>query len=309
MGRRKKDTGETYEERIERLENAIEVASKEIHRKEVTFDTNNYVVMANNMLMHSASNLTLNEIKLLRFFIMQTERNDKELFQFSVDIPRLAKAMEMSQKALYRELDGMTEHLMKEVITIGSPKNERWIKFHWVDICEYDKGVLNVKISDELKPFLVGLRGNFTRYRLSEIVSLNSMYAIRIYEVLNGYMDDNLKPHANVATEISISVEELRRITDTEDKFERFSNFKSKVIDTALKEINEKSVYHVIATPYKHGRTIAGFDFLIESQAGYIHRTKDQQNKDIKIVNDDDQLEGQMNILDFQDTDGKIKIK
>ena len=52
------------------------------------------------------------------------------------------------------------------------------------------------------------------------------MYAIKIYEVLNAYMDDNNKPHADVAIEISISIEELRRVTDTTKKFERYSNFK-----------------------------------------------------------------------------------
>ncbi len=307
MGRRKKDTGETYEERIARLDRSFELASKNIHRKEVTFDTDNYVVMANNMILHSASNLTLNEVKLLRFFIMQTEKGDKELFQFTVDVPKLAESLEISPKVLYRQLDGMTEHLMKEVITIGSKKDDHWIKFHWVDICEYDKGKLTVKLSDELKPFLIGLRGSFTRYRLSEIVGLNSMYAIRIYEVLNGYMNENNRPHADVSIEVSISIEELRRITDTTDKFERYSSFKTKVIDTALKEINQKSIYHVTVTPYKSNRAVVGYDFLIESQVGYIHRTQDEQKK-IVLQNDTDQLEGQKDIFDYQDTDGSFKI-
>lgn len=305
MGRRKKDTGETYEQRTERLQRSFEMATKEIHRREVTFDMDNYVVMANNMILHSASNLTLNEIKLLRFFIMQTERDDKELFQYTTSVTQLAESLEISKELLYRELEEMTEHLMKEVIEIGSRKDDRWIMFHWVDVCDYENGKLTVKISDELKPFLVGLRGSFTRYHLSDIIGLNSIYAIRIYEVLNGYMNENNLPHADVAIEISISIEELRRITGTEDKFERFSNFKSKVIDTAIKEINQKSNYHVTATPYKDGRTIAGYDFLIESQVGYSVRMKNQA-RDIKIQ--DENIDGQMNLLDYQTSDNEFKI-
>jgi plasmid replication initiation protein len=194
----------------------------------------------------------------------------------------------------------MTEHLMKEVITIGSAKDDRWIKFHWVDVCEYDNGKLTVKLSDELKPFLIGLRGSFTKYQLSDIIGFNSMYAIRIYEVFSVYINE-YNPHADVSVEISISIEELRRITDTTDKFERYSSFKTKVIDTALKEINAKSKYHVTATPYKDGRAIAGYDFLIESEAGYQIRKQDQQTVE-------KQLDGQMNLLDYQDTDGQIRI-
>lgn len=307
MGRRKKETNETYEERQERFDRNLALFEKEVNRREVTFDTNNYVAMANNMILHSASNLTLNEVKLLRFFIMQTKKDDKELYSFSVNVKTLAKTLEISEKNLTRDLDKMTTHIMKEVIYIGDGSKKKWKQFHWVDVCEYDSGVLSIKISDELKPFLVGLRGSFTRYRLAEIINLHSMYAIKIYEVLNGYMDDNNKPHADVATEISISLEELRRITDTTNKFERYSNFKAKVIDAALKEINEKSIYHVTATPYKNGKMIAGFDFLIESQAGYWHRTETNRN-DIKIKAAEDDLDGQMNLMDYQTSDNKFEI-
>ena len=308
MGRQKKITNETYEERQARLEHSFELASKEIHRREVTFDTNNYVVMANNMILHSASNLTLNEIKLLRFFIMQTERDDKELFQYTTTISKLAESLDISSKLLYREIDKMTTHLMKEVITIGRKKDDKWIQFHWVDVCQYENGKLTVKLSDELKPFLVGLRGSFTRYHLSEIVGLNSIYAIRIYEILNGYMNDNNKPHADVAIEISISIDELRRITDTTDKLERYSSFKSRVIDTAVKEINQKSIYHVIATPYKNGRAVAGFDFLIESQAGYAHRIGNQSDKKKSVGKVVMKKDGQMNLMDYQTSDNKFVI-
>ena len=287
----------TYEElleqarkREERYKTLLEV-EKNIHRKEVTLDTDNFVVMANNMILHSASNLTLNELKLLRFAIMQTEKDEKELFAYDVSAKELAKMLEIKQKDFYKKLKTITKHLMQEVIYIGDDSKKEWIMFHWVDICRYKKGIVTIKLSDELKPFLIGLRGNFARYRLSEIISLKSIYAIRIYEILNGYLNENNLPYADNAVEISVSIEELRKATDTVNKFERYSNFKLRVVDTALKEINDKSKYHVIATPYKRGNAVKGFDFLIESQAGYWHRTISQEPKD--------EIPGQMDISDF----------
>lgn len=303
MGRSKKDIGETYEQKKERLQQAYEEASKEIYRRETTYDTHNRVAMANNMILHSACKLTMNELKLLRFVIMQTERNDEKLFEFEIDVKKLAKAIDISVNDLSRDLSRMTGHLMQEVIYIGDGVRKKWKQFHWVDVCEYDNGILYIKISDSLKPFLVGLSGCFTRYRLEEIVNLRSMYAIKIYEMLYALMDDENKPHADVAMEVSISIDELRRITDTTEKFERYSSFKLRVIDAALKEINEKSIYHVTATPYKRGKAVAGFDFLMESQAGYTVRTENEKNNDIEIQSD-----GQMNITDYQDNDGNITI-
>lgn len=293
------------EERLKERERRLAEVEKNIHRQELTFDTNNYVVMANNMLMHSASNLTLDELKLLRFIIMQTKKGDKELFEFELSAKDFASVIDVNIKTkdLYKRLDTMTTHLMQEVIRIGDDSKKQWVKFHWVDVCRYNNGKITIKISDELKPFLVELRGNFTRYQLSEIISFKSTYAIRIYEILNSYMNENNLPYADVAIEISISVDELRKNTDTVNKFARYSSFKSKVIDTALKEINEKSKYHITATPYKDGNAVKGFDFLIESQAGYYHRTEGQQNK--KEI----QLDGQMNLMDYQTSENKFEIK
>ena len=303
----KKEQNETYADREIRREREIAAIDKEMFRREVTFDTDNYVVMANNMIRHSASNLTWNEFKLLRFFIMQTEKDDKELYSYTVSVPKLADALELNSKVLYRELDKMTDHILDEHIKIGTSSKDKWEKFHWVDRCSYDNGNLTIKLSEELKPFLVNLRGNFTRYRLSDIISFKSVYAGIIYEHLRGYLDERNLPHADVAIEISVSIEELRKITGTENVFERYSNFKSKVIDAAMKEISQKSPYHVTATPYKAGRTIAGFEFLIESQAGYSHRTA-ADGGNIKLKTDFDQLDGQMNIMDYQTSDNKFTI-
>lgn len=290
----------------EREQRLLEV-EKNIHRKEVTLNADNYVVMANNMVLHSASNLNLTELKLLRFIIMQTEKGDQDLFQFDVAVKDLCKLLDIKSKDMYKRIDTMTTHLMQEVLRIGDDSKQEWRKFHWVDVCEYKKGIITIKLSDQLKPFLIGLRGCFTRYQLSEIISFKSTYAIRIYEIINGYLNENNLPHADVAIEFSVSIDEIRRATDTEKKFERYSSFKTYVIDTALKEINEKSKYFVTATPYKRGKAIVGFEFLIESQVGHAIKMQ-KQKRDIKIQNNDDQLDGQMNLLDYQDKDGQIKI-
>jgi plasmid replication initiation protein len=214
-----------------------------------------------------------------------------------LSVKDFAKLLEVDIKTkdLYKRVDTMTTHIMQEVIRIGDDTNKKWLKFHWVDRCRYNDGIITIKISEELKPYLIGLRGSFTRYQLSEIISFKSIYAIRIYEILNGYLDENNLPHADIATEISLSIDELRKATDTEKKFERPYDFKKKVIDIAVREINDKSKYHVTATPYKSRKAIVGFDFLIESQVGYSVRLNNIS------IDDDYTIDGQMNINDFID--------
>lgn len=287
--------------RLERYNAMLEV-EKNMNRREITFNTDNYVVMANNMVLHSASNLSLNELKLLRLIIMQSRKGDKELFEFDLAAKDLCKLLDIKNKDMYKRLDTMTTHIMQEVVRIGDDSKQEWKKFHWVDVCEYRKGVITIKLSEQLKPYLLGLQNCFTRYQLSEIISLKSIYAIRIYEILNGYMNENNLPYADNAVEISVSMETLRKATDTEKKFERPYDFRKKVLDIALKEINEKSKYHISVKEYRRGHSVAGYEFLIESQAGYWHRMNGQQDEKEK------QLDGQMNLMDYQTSDNKFAI-
>ena len=44
----------------------------------------------------------------------------------------------------------------------------------------------------------------------------------------------------------------------------RLDNFRVRVLDTPIREINEKTIYHVWYDAYKEGRKIAGFTFYME---------------------------------------------
>lgn len=273
-------------------EKVLAEIEKTIHRKEVTFNMDNYVVMANNMVFHSASNLSLNEMKLLKFVIMQTEMGDTELYTLDIPAKELCRMLEIKSKDMYKRLDTMTNHLMNEFIRIGDDSKQKWKKYNWLDKCEYENGIITIKLCESLRPFLLDLKGCFTRYQLSEIISFKSTHAIKIYEMIMGYLNENNLPYADNAVEISISMEELRKNTNTETKFPRPYDFKKKVLNVALKEINDKSKFHVTATEYRQGQTVKGFEFLIESQAGYWHRTQ-------TAVDPDDQIAGQMKITDY----------
>lgn len=275
---------------MDKRQEALARIEKSINRKEIDLDTSNNVVMANRMILHTASNLTLDEVKLLRCLIMQVEKDDEELFEFKVPASDFADVLGVKKKDLYKKLDTMTTHIMQEVIRIADDDRKKWKKFHWVDICEYDQGIMYIKLSEKLKPFLLDLKGSFTKYELDEIIRLNSVYGIRIYEIIRSYMNDYDLPYADHKNEISISMDVLRKATNTENKFSRPYDFKRKVIDIAVREINRHSKYHIIAEPYKSGKTVMGYDFIIESQAGFAIRQQTTK---------ENQIEGQITLDDY----------
>lgn len=233
--------------------------------KEMNLDTENNVVMSN-ALIKGKSNLSLNELKLLRLAIMQIVKEQQDFQTYTVNIIDLAKMLDISRQYIYREADTITTHIMQEIVFVGSHDDLKkpWKKFQWVSACKYESGTLTIRLNDELKPYLLGLSKLYTQYVLSDIICLKSVYSIRLYELIRQSMMYQ-KVYADKTATVYLSIEDIRTATDTADKYEKFSMFRARVIDSAIKEIREKIGYNITYTVKKKSRSIIGFTFTIES--------------------------------------------
>lgn len=247
-------------------------------KKELTLNTNYDVAMANSLILNGVNTLNATELKLLRLAIMQSKKDDTELYEYEIGAQELANFLNLNIKNLYTHLEAIVEHIHGAHIKV---KDERTQKIHtqsWVDSCDYSKGIFTIKLAIGLKPYLLGLRGCFSKIKMEEYIAYKSKHTIIIRELLEAKMGAE-KPHGNVVIEIPITLEELKRVTNTAKGYEKISRFRSQVLDKAIQEINDYSWnYHVSATPYKNGKTIEGYNFTIESQAHYNEHHKQEQN-------------------------------
>lgn len=229
------------------------------------------VVMANDMVK-GCSNLSLNELKLLRTIIMQVKKEDTELYPYKISVKDFQKMTGCTSKNLYSLADKMTDHLLREIIRIGdgNPKHS-WKKFQWVSMCSYEDGYFTIKLNDALKPYLIGLKKFYTEFKLEDIIRLNSVYSIRLLELIYEALK-SAPVYADKVAEVYISLDVIRKATNTEGKYTSVNRWKERVINAAVKEINEKSNYYLTVREYKSSRKIEGFYFTVESQAGHNYR-------------------------------------
>ncbi len=61
--------------------------------------------------------------------------------------------------------------------------------------------------------------------------------------------------------DVEMSVQEIRECCDCEDKYEKFSHLKSRVIDAAVSEIERTTLYSLTYDYIKKGKTVIGFVF------------------------------------------------
>lgn len=230
-------------------------------------DTRNYVVQSNE-LIGGRQALKLNSAKLIRSAIMQVVREDEELKPYVITIKELSELINVPASNLYRDIDAITDDIIKNPVYIREMKNgktERFVKIPWVEWCEYkaDTGVA-IKLNERLKPFLLNLKEHYTQYSLQEVLVMKSVYAIRLFEVLNGKVMSRSIPMNGI--HVILSVDELRECCSCEDKYFPFSNLKKKVIDVAVREINRVTLYDLSFTYVKKGKSVEAIDFFIASK-------------------------------------------
>lgn len=126
------------------------------------------------------------------------------------------------------------------------------------------QGTIEVKLSEDIIPHLFDLKNNFTSYQLAAGLRLTSKYAKRIYQLCSQWKD--------LGETKKYDIQDFKRtfgLLDDKgnDKAARISDLKSKVLDIAVKQINEHTELHVSYTLEKHIRTFKNIVFTVKPQA------------------------------------------
>ena len=215
---------------------------------------NDLTVVKANSLIEASYRLTLDEMRLLALTIgTMNPKSDQQVFEFSVS-EFVNQFPDVNADRAYTQIKSAIERISERWV---KTEDERHVtKFRWVSSQTYFKkeGRFKIALTNEIMPYLTQLKGQFTQYQLNHISGFSSVHAIRLYELFTQYKR---------LGERYISVEELKKWLQLEDKYERYNNLNQWVLIPALSEINEKSDLFVGYEPIKRGRKIIGVEFNI----------------------------------------------
>jgi plasmid replication initiation protein len=221
--------------------------------------TGNEVVVQHNELVDAPRILNQQEQKLFMFLISKINPDDKEFYMFRVTVEEFAKAVGASDtKNSYRDLMEISKRLMSKVLTIHLPEEKIITQTNILDYIDYHygKGYADIRLSSKLSPYLLGLRRDFTQYKLSQITALSSVYAIRIYEMLKKQEKFGGR---------TFFIDDLRKKLNIKDgQYARICNISEKVLEIAKREINEKTDILIDYKLIKTGRKFTAAQFSVK---------------------------------------------
>lgn len=212
------------------------------------------VVVKANSLIEASYKLTINEIRILALTVGVMDPNsNQQVFDFTVsDFVR--EFPEIKLENAYKEIQVAIKKLYDR--SVRTEDGNRVSDFRWVSSKTYYKreGRFRISLTNEVMPYLTQIKGQFTRYQLRNISAFNSVYSIRIYELCYQYKSRGVR---------EISLEDLKKWLQVEDKYSAYFDFKKRVIAPAILEINEKSDLHVDFEPIKRGRSVVALKFFL----------------------------------------------
>jgi len=220
-------------------------------------DENYLVTQANNLIEARHNNpLTAREQKIILTMVSGIEPQDEDFKDYLISLKNFSEMLGLTGSTKYTEIKEIMKDLMGKTVEIPS-KNGGWILTHWVSSSEYvnGEGIIKLSFSPKLKPYLLQLKDQFTSYRLSNVLSLNSTYSIRLYELMKKWQ--HLGKWEN-------SVEELKlKFGIPKDSYQRYNHFKTRVILRAVEEVNEKTDLFINFKEIKKGRGVDRIEFTI----------------------------------------------
>ena len=198
----------------------------------MSLNENYYVVMAN-ALVKGRQLMTKQEAQLLMIVISQIAKTDIRLKSYTTTVKELAEFMNVSEYLLYRDLPDICSDLCSRVVEIHEPGWKKWRVFNWIKCAEYCNGKLTIRISDEIRPYLLQLNACYSQTQLKILLNFDSYYAIRLYQYLWAEVGEHKVPKDYW----EFTIEELRELFQTKKKYKQATDLIKKTLRVALDEL------------------------------------------------------------------------
>ena len=290
------------------------ISEKQNNQKQVLTlnDLEKRKVVEHNSLITSIAKMDKTPLKMFELAVscIDTEKQleDNTVYLSKRDLFAFFKVSDNDKHSRFKEA---VEKMQKQAFFKIKEKKDKGFEFEnivpipYVKWTDYNDEVL-IRFSPEIIPYLVNLKKNFTQHALSDLAELNSKYSIILYRWLS--MNYNQYEHYSVkggrrADQVesyrnpSISVKELRIMTDTINEYKDMNNFTKKVLNKPLEEINTHTSFNVTYEKVKKGRSIDSIVFHITKKPVARNDFYKLEEQDPIYLQDKAEREGKQQVL------------
>jgi len=231
----------------------------------------NLLIVKSNNLVEAFADMTQNECKMIAFLIAKIKPDDTKFLTQTITAKELNDLLGIEGTATNTYMKKCVHTLLSKKIYVKYTNGNR-LGVNWFGSIEYIDNVsmLQICFNSQLKPFLLQLKNNYTKYMLMNICQLDSAYSIRVYELL--------KQYEKIGHRI-ISIYDLKSILGIKDKYQFYKDFKVRVILIAQRELHKTDINFTFEE-IKAGRKVDALKFNIFKNGTHASQIEDSQIED-----------------------------
>ena len=225
------------------------------------------LVVKTNRLNQAFQVLTLAVLHIVQLAIVDARETGTGLSTdtpLRIDARRYAEVFNTTRQNAYQRMKEAEDTLFNRRFSFYD-ENGKLVKSRWIQQVRYldDEGAIELVFTLAVVQGISridGVKEFFTQYLLSQTSQLNSVYSARLYELLIQWRSTGKVPIIELGDfreQLGIGVNE----------YQRMHHFKARVLEPAIKEINEKTDIKAEYEQHKKGRVISGFSFKFKQKA------------------------------------------
>ena len=240
------------------------------------------LVVKDNALINASYNLDLVEQRLILLAIVEARGSGRGINAndpLEVHAESYVNQFNVARQTAYQALKDACKDLFarqfsyQEINKRGKVENvlSRWVsEIRYID----DEATVKLIFAPAIVPLITRLEEQFTKYELQQISELSSAYAVRLYELLIAWRSTGQTPVIELA-------EFRQKIGVLDDEYTRMGNFKDRVLNLAIAQVNEHTDIKVKCEQHKKGRNISGFSFTFKQKKAVTTNSKSPSTTDL----------------------------
>ena len=245
------------------------------------------VVKHNDLIQRGKNNLTLTQQKLIAYIISLIKPTDTELKKYEINVSDFCELCGIDRNYFYSEFKDIIDDIDNKAFWIET--EEKVFKFRWFLKAEYIKhqGKVLLLLDDDIKDYLLGMKERYTAYELYNILAMKSKYSVSVYELYKSY---------SYKTEQTFDIDTLKDLLSA-SHYTNFKDFRTRVLEVAIKDINQYTDLFVSYDVIKRGRKVVKVKFNIKKKQA-LERLQGYYNT-IDVINKrNNQIKGQISMFD-----------
>ena len=225
--------------------------------KTVTILDKYKMLKQSNRLVVARYRLTKYEQRLVIAICSQIDKNAEKFDTVRVRAADVADFCNITGKDKYNQVHSTILKLMTRTLQIQKADG-RWYVTHWLQSADYlEGGIIEYRIDERLKPELLQLKAAYLSSSTGHLMQFRRDYSARLYFML--------KKMSKVG-EFEFTLDFIRDRFQLEKGYRLFSNIRNRILEPALKEINEKSDITVSHLYIKEGRAVKKIKFIVKEK-------------------------------------------